>query len=65
MRGLARQQMRGSARHPEMRVVVRVMQVQEKALSTSREWDPMKGLSPRKSREKVLGKWWCEPEIWR
>ena len=69
MRGLALQEMRGSARqkmcvvvrvtlrcvwyHPEMRVVVRVMQVQEKMLSTSRESDIMKGLSPRKSRGKV------------
>lgn len=34
-------------------VVVRVMQVQEKMLSTSRESDIMRGLSPRKSRGKV------------
>ena len=68
MRGLALQEMRGNARqkmcivvrvtlrcvwyHPEC-VVVRVMQVQEKMLSTSRESDIMRGLSPRNSRGKV------------
>ena len=62
MRGLALQEMHCSARqkmcivvrvtlrcvwyHPEMRVVVRIMQVQEKMLSTSRESDIMRGAEP-------------------